>query len=227
MYGRIVNVYVTSSHHVQPSGMLVTATVRLPRVVHTSGDSRDGQGAKKREGRNGGTTSNSKRRASGPGAALWQGRVATKRLVVCFGSNLGVAQGCADTLVDQAAGFGFSLVECLSLDDYLPTLQECAATQGGWPDALLVVTATYNGLPPDNAKKFAAFLQGGKGSLLAGLRYAVFGCGNKQWSNTYQQGITMTSSLDWFNAHPLLSSNRKLFHLSRKDRSTTNSALSF
>jgi len=51
---------------------------------------------------------------------------------------------------------------------------------------VVVVTSTYNGLPPDNAKKFKAWLQGQQSGSLAGLRFATFGLGNSQW-HTYQQ----------------------------------------
>lgn len=51
---------------------------------------------------------------------------------------------------------------------------------------VLIVTSTYNGQPPDNARLFAQRLASGSLSC-AGLRYAVLGCGNSQWSSTFQR----------------------------------------
>ncbi len=52
--------------------------------------------------------------------------------------------------------------------------------------ALVVVTASYEGQPPDNARQLVSALDEAKPGDLAGLKFAVFGCGNKQWARTYQ-----------------------------------------
>jgi cytochrome P450/NADPH-cytochrome P450 reductase len=52
--------------------------------------------------------------------------------------------------------------------------------------AVAVVTASYEGHPPDNAKQFAAWLETLAPGALKGVRYTVFGCGNRQWARTYQ-----------------------------------------
>jgi cytochrome P450/NADPH-cytochrome P450 reductase len=52
--------------------------------------------------------------------------------------------------------------------------------------AVVVVTATYEGQPPDNARQFVAMLDVAKPGSLTGTRFAVFGCGNRQWARTYQ-----------------------------------------
>ena len=51
--------------------------------------------------------------------------------------------------------------------------------------AVVVVTSSYNGQPPDNAAKFCTWVDDPATSL-AGVRYTVFGCGNRDWSATYQ-----------------------------------------
>ncbi|HZX69110.1 MAG TPA: flavodoxin domain-containing protein, partial [Candidatus Elarobacter sp.] len=49
------------------------------------------------------------------------------------------------------------------------------------------VCASYNGAPPDNAAGFYRWLQDGMApNALAGVRYTVFGCGNRNWASTYQ-----------------------------------------
>jgi len=49
----------------------------------------------------------------------------------------------------------------------------------------VVVTSSYNGQPPDNAAKFCTWADDPATSL-AGVRYTVFGCGNRDWAATYQ-----------------------------------------
>ena len=45
---------------------------------------------------------------------------------------------------------------------------------------------SYEGQPPDNARSFVAWMDGLPPGALAGVRYAVFGVGNKDWARTYQ-----------------------------------------
>jgi cytochrome P450/NADPH-cytochrome P450 reductase len=99
-------------------------------------------------------------------------------LLVLFGSNLGTSEDAARRAADLATGQGFS-VRIGWLDDYVGKLP----TEGG----VLIVCASYNGAPPDNAVAFNEWLRGGLApDALAGVRYAVFGCGNRNWASTYQ-----------------------------------------
>ena len=52
----------------------------------------------------------------------------------------------------------------------------------------IIVTASYNGQPPDNAAKFCQKLRDPAlpSDAFAGVEYSVFGCGNRDWSATYQ-----------------------------------------
>lgn len=43
------------------------------------------------------------------------------------------------------------------------------------------------GEPAENAAKFVDWLEHLEGSELAGVRYAVFGCGNRDWVQTFQR----------------------------------------
>jgi cytochrome P450 / NADPH-cytochrome P450 reductase len=99
-------------------------------------------------------------------------------LLVLFGSNLGTSEDAARQVADLAAAQGFS-VRIGWLDDYVAKLP----TDGG----VLIVCASYNGAPPDNAAAFYGWLgEGLAPNALAGVRYAVFGCGNRNWASTYQ-----------------------------------------
>src|SRR6266702_8906105 len=91
-------------------------------------------------------------------------------MLVLYGSNLGSAEELATRMADLAEINGF-LTRLGPLDDYVGKLPE----EGG----VLIICASYNGAPPDNATQFVKWL----GSDLpkdafAKVRYAVFGCGN-------------------------------------------------
>ncbi len=104
-------------------------------------------------------------------------------LLVLYGSNLGAAEGIARQIADAGDANGFA-VTTAPLDDYAGRLP----TTG----AVAIVSASYNGAPPDNAQKFCDWLDGkGQGAgleptTLAGVRYVVFGCGNRDWAATFQ-----------------------------------------
>jgi cytochrome P450 / NADPH-cytochrome P450 reductase len=99
-------------------------------------------------------------------------------LLVLFGSNLGTSEEIARSIADAAAAQGFA-VRIGWLDDYAGKLP----VEGG----VLIVCASYNGTPPDNAAGFYRWLLDGMvPNALAGVRYTVFGCGNRNWASTYQ-----------------------------------------
>ena len=100
-------------------------------------------------------------------------------LLVLYGSNLGTAEGLAHTIAEDARNRGF-VATVGSLDDHAGSLPK----EGG----VVVVTASYNGQPPDNAAKFCRWLQDPSlpADAFAGVRYSVFGCGNRDWAATYQ-----------------------------------------
>jgi cytochrome P450/NADPH-cytochrome P450 reductase len=98
-------------------------------------------------------------------------------MTVLFGSNTGSSEAFALRIADDAQRRGWT-VKLSSMDDAVGEL----GTEG----ALVVVTASYNGLPPDNAGRFCAWLDELAPEALAGLRYAVFGCGHRDWTTTFQ-----------------------------------------
>ncbi|CCE00185.1 cytochrome P450 [Bradyrhizobium sp. STM 3809] len=99
-------------------------------------------------------------------------------LLVLYGSNLGTAEDMATRVADLAEVNGFS-TRLAPLDDFAGQLPK----DGG----VLIFCASYNGAPPDNAGKFVSWLHGELApDAFKGLRYAVFGCGNRDWAATYQ-----------------------------------------
>src|SRR6188474_2803466 len=100
-------------------------------------------------------------------------------LHVLYGSNLGTAEEIARRIAEAGEGQGFA-VTVATLDEYAGRLPR--------EGAVLITTASYNGTPPDNAGRFCDWLRDGglAPGALAGVRYAVFGCGNRDWASTFQ-----------------------------------------
>ncbi|MCY7540696.1 bifunctional cytochrome P450/NADPH--P450 reductase [Bacillus pumilus] len=99
-------------------------------------------------------------------------------LLVLYGSNLGTAQQIANELAEEGKAKGFD-VTTAPLDDYTRQLPD--------KGAVFIVTASYNGHPPDHAKKFVDWVTQEKEQDLTNVTFAVFGCGDRNWASTYQR----------------------------------------
>jgi cytochrome P450/NADPH-cytochrome P450 reductase len=99
------------------------------------------------------------------------------KLTVLFGSNMGTAEELARSIAEagEAQGFATTLA---GLDDQAGKLPR--------EGAVAIVCASSNGGPPDNAGNFLKSLRDAAPGSLAGVRYTVFGCGNRDWASTYQ-----------------------------------------
>ncbi|MEO9062884.1 MAG: cytochrome P450 [Burkholderiaceae bacterium] len=98
-------------------------------------------------------------------------------LLILFGSNTGASEMFARRIAADAPRQGYA-AKVASLDEHADALA---------PETpVIVVTASYEGQAPDNAKKFLAWIENRSATELAGVRFAVFGCGNRQWARTYQ-----------------------------------------
>ncbi|MGN7979636.1 bifunctional cytochrome P450/NADPH--P450 reductase [Burkholderia sp. 22313] len=104
------------------------------------------------------------------------GNDATKMLVL-FGGNTGSSESFARRIAGDAGRHGFHAT-CAPLDAF-------AGKIDGFP-AIVVVTASYEGQPPDNARSFLPHIEATRTGTLDGVKFAVLGCGNKQWARTYQ-----------------------------------------
>ena len=96
---------------------------------------------------------------------------------VLYGSNAGSSEAFAQRIANDARqrGYTSTLATLDSAAGHLPT-----------EGAVVIVTASYEGLPPDNAGRFVTWTEALTDQALAGVRYAVFGCGNADWARTYQ-----------------------------------------
>jgi cytochrome P450/NADPH-cytochrome P450 reductase len=100
-------------------------------------------------------------------------------LLVLHGSNMGTSEDLANRIANDAEARGFA-AQVASLDEYTNKLP----TEG----ALVVVTSSYNGTPPDNAIKFCDWIKASElaQDVLTDVKYTIFGVGNHDWATTYQ-----------------------------------------
>ncbi len=99
------------------------------------------------------------------------------KLTVLYGSNLGMAESYAHEVAQMGDLNGFDTT-LANLDDYADGPPKSGA--------VVIVTASYNGKPPDNAVQFATWLDKAGAGAAKGVTYAVFGCGNRDWASTFQ-----------------------------------------
>ena len=108
-------------------------------------------------------------------------------LLVLFGSNLGTAEGVATKLAQEGTDRGYAVI-LGPLDDFV----EAMPRTGG----LIVVCASYNGQPPDNAESFCRWIARPDTpvDVADGVAFSVFGCGNMDWAATYQAVPTLVDA---------------------------------
>ncbi|MCC3773843.1 bifunctional cytochrome P450/NADPH--P450 reductase [Streptomyces sp. UNOB3_S3] len=100
-------------------------------------------------------------------------------LTVLHGSNLGTCAGIARDLAADGDEHGFTS-SVAPLDDHAGKL-----SAAGGP--VVIVAASYNGRPTDDAAAFVASLEGLAPGSLDGVQYAVLGVGDRNWAATYQR----------------------------------------
>ncbi|PIL35108.1 cytochrome P450 [Ganoderma sinense ZZ0214-1] len=152
---------------IKPDEFYIRAIPRKDRSRLLSVPASAGPAAK---GQNGTASSTTAADASEPGL---------QPLFVLYGSNTGSSKSFAERLAADAPTHGF----CPSI----ATLDSASANlpKGG---PIVIVTASFEGLPADNAGHFVSWLENVKEKVAFGdVKFAVFGCGNRDWVNTYQR----------------------------------------
>ncbi|KAH7130800.1 NADPH-cytochrome P450 reductase-like protein [Dendryphion nanum] len=102
-----------------------------------------------------------------------------KPIAILYGSNTGTCEALANRLATDAANHGFS-AEVL---DTLDSSKEDLPTD----KPVVIVTASYEGQPADNASHFVNWVEGLKDTELKNVSYAVFGCGHRDWAQTFHR----------------------------------------
>jgi cytochrome P450/NADPH-cytochrome P450 reductase len=108
-------------------------------------------------------------------------------MTIVYGSNTGTCQALAQKLSVEARKHGYSA-----------DVKEMNAAVDGLPKGQpsVIITASYEGEPPDNADQFVAWLETmTANSTLEGVEYAVFGCGHSDWKNTFHRIPTLVDDL--------------------------------
>lgn len=102
-------------------------------------------------------------------------------LTILYGSSSGTCQTLAQRAAGDARNHGFCVVSIDCLD----------RANGALPTdhPVVIVTTSYEGQPPDNAGHFQAWIESLKKEEqpLKGVSYAVFGCGHKDWTQTFHR----------------------------------------
>jgi cytochrome P450/NADPH-cytochrome P450 reductase len=97
-------------------------------------------------------------------------------MTILYGSNTGTCLALAQRLSSHAAARGFD-AKVLDMDS---AVERVPQTQ-----PIIIITSSYEGQPPDDAGEFMAWLQDAKRGQLSGVRFAVFGCGHRDWAKTF------------------------------------------
>ncbi|CAK9781809.1 cytochrome P450 family [Cutaneotrichosporon oleaginosum] len=104
-----------------------------------------------------------------------------EKIYVLYGSNSGSCEGLSKELVSEGDARGFNMrigeLDSVAGGGVLPT------------DApVIIVTASYEGQPTDNARMFVAALAANKNTdSLKGVRYMVMGAGHHDWAQTFHK----------------------------------------
>ncbi|MFD8813600.1 bifunctional cytochrome P450/NADPH--P450 reductase [Streptomyces sp. NPDC059627] len=104
-------------------------------------------------------------------------------LTLLHGTNLGTCAGIVRDLATDGDEHGFTATVA-PLDDAVDRL---SAADG----PVVVVAASYNGRPTDDAAEFVRWLEGLEPGSLDGVQYAVLGVGDRNWAATYQRIPTL------------------------------------
>jgi cytochrome P450 / NADPH-cytochrome P450 reductase len=101
-----------------------------------------------------------------------------QKIQVLYGSNTGTSEAFAQRIASAASSKGFNA-----------SISTLDAATGHLPigQPVIIVTASFEGQPADNAGRFVEQLSGLGGAELEGVPYAIFGCGNRDWALTYQR----------------------------------------
>ncbi|AWN31000.1 MULTISPECIES: cytochrome P450 [unclassified Streptomyces] len=117
-------------------------------------------------------------------------------LLLLHGSNYGTCREFAERLADETTGLGFT-ADVAPLDAYAGTLPA--------DRPVVIVAASYNGQPTDDAAAFVEWLNTAQDGAAADLPFAVLGVGDRNWAATYQHIPTLIDDrLDALGARRLL-----------------------
>lgn len=98
---------------------------------------------------------------------------------ILYGSNSGTCEAFAQTVAADAAAHGFKASKVDTLDSAKQNLPT--------DELVVIVTASYEGQPTDNAGHFYNWLQKLEEGEKVQASYAIFGCGHSDWKQTFHR----------------------------------------
>ena len=101
----------------------------------------------------------------------------TSEMLILYGSNTGTCQTLAQRLAADAGLHGYH-GSILDMDSGIHEIQQKTLA--------IIITASYEGEPPDNASHFVHWMSR-QDVRLGLLEYGVFGCGHSDWAATFQK----------------------------------------
>ena len=105
------------------------------------------------------------------------------KMTILYGSNSGTCEALAQSLATNATAKGYNVAKLGAMDE---AAEDLPRDDPNHP--VVIITASYEGQPPDNAVKFVNWVENIKDdSALRGVKYAVFGCGNHEWAQTFHR----------------------------------------
>ncbi|KAJ6258567.1 hypothetical protein Dda_6613 [Drechslerella dactyloides] len=99
-------------------------------------------------------------------------------MYIYYGSNTGTCEAFANRLGREASVRGYK-AKIDILDTAFPEIPR--------DGPVVVITASFEGQPPDNAAHFCSWIKSCSGEEAKGVKFAVFGCGHHDWATTYQR----------------------------------------
>lgn len=100
-------------------------------------------------------------------------------MTILYGSNTGTGEAVARWLADDATTAGFKATTVKEMNDAKDNLPK--------DQPVVIVAASYNGHPSDNADEFVKWLGELPPGALEGVNYSVFGLGHHDWPATFHR----------------------------------------
>jgi cytochrome P450 / NADPH-cytochrome P450 reductase len=106
------------------------------------------------------------------------------KMTILYGSNSGTCESMAQSLASDASAHGYKVASLGSMDDLK---RDIPRNDPNHP--LVIITASYEGQPPDNAINFVKSIEDSNECErdFKDISYAVFGCGNHEWTQTFHR----------------------------------------
>ena len=105
-----------------------------------------------------------------------------KPVSVIFGGQMGTSESLVYEFQRITPDSNIDVLDVRNLDDAVDNLPT--------DRPILIITPSYDGRPPQNGRKFVTWIEqlAAKGQKLpAGIKYALFGLGNSDWSTTFHK----------------------------------------